>query len=87
MARHRRTRDCKNVTRGLGNDFRQKKALLEKIFIFGCVRKIEGAIARVTSDLEACYDRQEPNLYGLVEVIIGASGKVIKLIKKKCCLD
>ena len=34
------------------------------------------------SDLEACYDRQLPELCGLVEESLGANRKVCKLVSK-----
>ena len=37
-----------------------------------------------TSDLEAWYDRQFPELCGLVEESIGANRKAVKLLTKVC---
>ena len=34
------------------------------------------------SDLESCYDRQLPELFGLVEESLGANRKVVKLVAK-----
>ena len=59
-----------------------ENALLEKRLIFDLAKKTEDSCAHVTSDLEACYDRQLPNIGGIVEESIGVNREAIKLITK-----
>ena len=47
-----------------------------------CGKKSGEEIACTASDLEACYDRQSPELCGLIEEYLGANRKVVKLVSK-----
>ena len=46
------------------------------------MQKIEELNLYTILDLEACYDRQIPELCGLVEESIGANRKLVKLLTK-----
>ena len=56
--------------------------LLEKRLILDLAKKTEEICAHATSDLEACCDRQLPNIGGIVEELVGANREAIKLITK-----
>ena len=53
---------------------------LEKRLMFDYAKKTEEANVGATSCLKACYDRQMPELCGLVEGTIGANRNAIELI-------
>ena len=59
-----------------------KNVLLEKRLTIDHWEKSEAANFHAASDLEACYDRQFPELCGLVEESLGANRKVVKLVAK-----
>ena len=59
-----------------------ENALLEKRLIVGQAKKSGEENARTVSDLEVHYDRQLPELCGLVEESLGANRKVCKLVSK-----
>ena len=50
--------------------------------IFDLARKIEDSFAYTMSDLEACFNRQLPNIVGIVEELIGVIREAIMLINK-----
>ena len=58
-----------------------ENVLLEMIFVMDHEKKGEENVCAM-SDLEACYDRQTPELCGLVEGSIGANRKAVKLLTK-----
>ena len=47
-----------------------------------CAKKRGEENVHAVSDLEASYDRQLPELCGLVEESLGANRKVVKLVSK-----
>ena len=55
---------------------------MAKIFIFDLARKIEDLFAFAMSDIEACFDRQLPNIGGIVEESIGANRDEIEFTTK-----
>ena len=57
-------------------------SLLEKILIFDLAKKTEEPCAFAMSNLEACCDRQLPNVGGIVEESVEANREAIKLITK-----
>ena len=59
-----------------------ENALLEKRLIVGQAKKSGEENVRTVSDLEVHYDRQLPELCGLVEESLGANRKVCKLMSK-----
>ena len=59
-----------------------ENALLEKRLIMDHAKKSGEENACTMSDLEAWYDRQLPELCGLVEESLGANTKVCKLVSK-----
>ena len=59
-----------------------ENALLEKSLIVDHAKKSGQEHAHAASDLEACYDRQLPELCGLVEESLGANRKMFTLVAK-----
>jgi len=58
------------------------KALLEKRLLFNSAVRNQKQTINTITDLEACYDRQLPNLSGIIEESIGVNQSGIMLIMK-----
>jgi len=56
--------------------------LLEKKLIYDSAMRLGSVTAHAITDLKAYYDRQHPNLYGIVEESVGVNYQAIKLIMK-----
>ena len=64
VEKYKRSSKCNYVYRK-GHSL--ETVMLEKILIFDYAKKTEEANVHTISDLEVCYDRQMPELCGLVE--------------------
>ena len=67
---------------GYRKGYHVESAFLEKMITLDLAKRTEDKVSHVISDLEKFYDRQLPNIEGIVEESIGVNKEAIKLVTK-----
>ena len=67
---------------GSRKGFSIDSALLEKKLLFDYAKRREESNVYLMSDLEACYDRQLPNIRGIVAESVGVNRNMMNILSK-----